>query len=337
MPIPTVWPEHPEISGVVGYHDCSQSAALMALIYAGKTDFPLGIYTVAERNALDAADDRPDNTGATLDGSLPGVGWLDKQVANRYGVTMHRLPDDSEATLRRFLTTPGYALLLQGSMKNLPLGHPLRRWQPEFGGGHAVCVISGTQPRWLDPLAPKNFTGDLTDADTVLRFAWDGAQYSRYMQRDELATLPDTSTEEDVLYFRETIYPANRVVHTKAVTAAMPKILAYAPPAHTVVKYSTSTRDSWFHAKGEARVKGWNPKNPDDEWEYWIAADGFFAGLYVAKSALTVPDPLPVAPSQADYTAAVDAAVKPFADALNQANARITGIRASAEPVPVPK
>ena len=160
MSLFTVWPEHPEVSGVTGLHDCTQCAACMCLIYAGFTQFPLGIYTVAERNALDASDDRPDNTGATLDGSIRSSGWLDQQVLNRYGVRMRTLPDDSPSTLHSMLLTPGYAFLLQGSMGNLPVGHPLRRWEPEFGGGHAVCVISG-EVRWLDPLAPLNCIADL--------------------------------------------------------------------------------------------------------------------------------------------------------------------------------
>jgi hypothetical protein len=351
MPLPTVWPEHPESLGVIGYHDCTQSAALMCLVYAGKTDYPLGIYTVAERNALDAADDRPDNTGATLDGSLPGVGWLDKQVANRYGVTMRRLPDDSEATLRKYLTTPGYALLLQGSMGNLPVGHPLRRWQPEFGGGHAVCVISGTQPRWLDPLGPKGFAGDLTDADTILRFAWDGAKYSRYLKKDELAgagrtdtgddtrpQTPDTATtEEPMVYVREVSYSAPRLI--RCLAGGM--IRAYQPPSHDVVKTLTLTRPSSFHAEGEAFVTGWSedPKNP--VYEYWVAADGVFEGLLVAKSSLTVAAALPTAPSQADYTAAINAAVeaakKPFVDALTLANGRLTDLHNRAVPVSIPK
>lgn len=348
MPLPTVWPEHPEVSGVIGYHDCSQSSALMCLIYAGFTAFPLGAYTVAERNALDAADDRPDNTGATFDGSIRTAGWLEKQIANRYGVTLRKLPDSTEATFRKFLSTPGYAFIVQGTMGNLPVGHPLRRWQPEFSGAHAVCVISGTRPRWLDPLGPLHFAGDLTDLDTVLRFAWDGNQYSRYLKKDELLSLPDTAAEDDVTLIIEIEkYATPRVV--RCLTGGT--IRAYLPPDHTVVRQATLTRPSWFHASGYAKVTGWStdPKNP--VWDYWVAGDGFFGpdnnngkSLFVAVSAYTKADPLPPAPSTTDYQAAIDAATKPLEEritavtnALTVANGRLTQHAAIGGPVPVPK
>lgn len=270
----------------------------MTLEYAGKTDFEFGINSAGERNALDAADDRPDNTGATLDGSIKTVGWLDKQVLNRYGIKMHALPDDSEATLRKFLTTPGYAFLLQGSMGNLPVGHPLRRWEPQFGGGHAVCVITGTQPRWLDPLGPKGFAGDLADIDTVLRFAWDGAKYSRYMKKDELASIPDTGTEGHDLYIREVLYSRPRLMHY----LAGEHILAYKPPSHVVVHDDVLKRSSRFYATGEAFVVGW-AKDPTEEWEYWLCKDGGNAGLYVAKNPKAV-EPLEPVPSIAVDVAA---------------------------------
>ena len=317
MSIPLVWPEHPEVSGVIGLHDCTQCAALMCLIYAGFTAFPLGIYTVAERNALDASDDRPDNTGATLDGSLASAGWLDKQVSARYDVHMHMLPDDSAATLRAALLKPGYAFLLQGSMGNLPVGHPLRRWEPEFGGGHAVCIITGASPRWLDPLAPLKFAGDLIDVDDALRFAWDGNEYSRYLKQNELATLPDTATEDDsMVYITVTEYATPRLIRCYAQAEARalpdlfpakadadkypPEIRAYAPPVHEVVK--TLSKASSFSASGHAKVLGWS-SDPSEVFEYHVAANGYFGpdsnggtALLVADTNLTRPEPLP-APS----------------------------------------
>jgi hypothetical protein len=282
----------------------------MCLIYAGFAAFPLGAYTVAERNALDASDDRPDNTGATLDGRLASAGWLDKQVATRYGVHMHMLPDDSSATLRAALLTPGSAFLVQGSMGNLPAGHPLRRWEPQFGGGHAVCVITGPQPRWLDPLAPLKFIGDLVNVDDVLRFAWDGNEYSRYLNKDELLAIPNTATEDDAMvYITVTEYPEPRLVRGVPLAEARtlpdrfpakadadkypPEIRAYAAPEHTVVKRMALTKPSPFHASGHAKVLGW-AKDPNEVFEYWVAADGYFQGLFVADTNLTRPDPLPV-------------------------------------------
>lgn len=305
MPLPTVWAEHPEIAGVIGLHDCTQSAALMALIYAGKTSYPLGIYTMAERNALDASDDRPDNTGATLDGSIKTAGWLDRQVLNRYGVRMHKLPDDSSTTLRTMLSTPGYAFLLQGTVKNIgDSTHPLRRWQPNFGGPHAICLITGSKLRWLDPLGPKNFAGDIVDIDTVMRFAWKGAAYSRYMKKDELVVVPNTSTEEDMeLIIRETLFASPRDIRCipPFKGSDVDRIRAYKPPVHTVVKTVVPPRPTHFWAAGEVEVIGWS-KTAGKAFYYWLGdakKGGEFAGLYVAKSDLTQPgafDPIPVDP-----------------------------------------
>lgn len=88
------WSERNESPGVHGLHDCTQAAALTVLTGAGKTDYPLGLYTPAERLALEAADNRPDNTGALLSD-------IDLATQRRYGVTMHRLSSDSPATDRK--------------------------------------------------------------------------------------------------------------------------------------------------------------------------------------------------------------------------------------------
>lgn len=173
-----VWSERDDV--VPGWHDCTQSSALMALVYAGHTDFPLGIYTAAEREALEDADDRPDETGALLTD-------IDLAVQRRYHRTFHTLPDDSAATFASFLSKRGYAFVVQGTYKNLPDGHTLRRWQPGYEGGHAVCVLTlgNNEILWLDPMATNKYAGDRTDAATVLQFAWDGAQYSRYLEENE--------------------------------------------------------------------------------------------------------------------------------------------------------
>lgn len=339
MPLPTVWPEHPEVSGVIGLHDCTQCAACMALEYAGFTAFPLGINTVAERNALDASDDRPDNTGATLDGSVRTAGWLDKQVLNRYGVRMHRLPDDSQDTFRKFLSTPGYAFLVQGSMKSLgDTTHPLRRWEPQFGGGHAVCVITGTRPRWLDPLGPLGFAGDLTDVDTVLRFAWDGAAYSRYMKKDELVAVPDTATEEDMnLIIRERLYPSPRDIRCIAPFkgADVDRIRAYRPPEHVVVKTSVPKSPTHFWAAGEVEVQGWS-KDPNRIFHYWLGdheKGGEFVDLYVAQSDLTQAgefDPIDTGLGPKAVQAAIDSAVntatQPLLDRIQKIRAKVSAL-----------
>lgn len=136
----------------------------MLLVNAGKLDYPLGIYTNAERNALEAADDRADHTGATFNDT-------DVAVKRRYGITVRKIADGTLAGLRAELTKPGQALAIAGS--NARLSTFLRRWDPAFSGAHAVCVVvKATGLTWLDPLAPDRYPGDPVTVDEVLRWAF---------------------------------------------------------------------------------------------------------------------------------------------------------------------
>lgn len=188
MTIPLVWSERVESAGVTGLHDCTEASALMVLVAAGFTRFPLGIYTPEERNALDASSTNQPNTGDLL-------ADIDGAVAKRYGVAMHRLPITTTAALAAELSKPGRAYLLAGSLGHYPADDPLRRWQPKYEGGHAVCVlpVAGGQVHWLDPLAPNQYAGDLISATKAAQFAWQNWE-GRYLALGELATVADTAT-----------------------------------------------------------------------------------------------------------------------------------------------
>jgi hypothetical protein len=154
---------------------------LEAIIYGGYTKFPLGIYTVDERNALERSDNRtPEDQGATFPDT-------DVAISRRYGLKMHILPDNTDATLRAALSKPGYAFALAGQLSNLPDGDYLRRHQPTYTGGHALCVITlgNGKVLWLDPLAPAKYAGDTTTVDKAMLFAWTGNAYSRFVRKDE--------------------------------------------------------------------------------------------------------------------------------------------------------
>lgn len=268
MPIPRVWSER--IDTVPGWHDCTQSATLDALVYGGKLDYEKGIYTPAERVALEAADDRTDNTGATL---LD----IDLAVKRRYGLTLHRLPDDSQATFRSFLSKSGYAFIVQGSYSNM-VDRLRKLWQPGYTGGHAVCVITlgYDHQLLLDPMAPNLYGGDVVSTDEVLKFAWDGAQYSRYVVKDEFI---------EMIYVKTIMYAQPRAVSVKA---GVP-IPAYYPPSHDVVRTVPVPKNTMFHARGEAFVTGWSDDPKNLEWEYWIADDGTFGPDNNGGKALFVP------------------------------------------------
>jgi hypothetical protein len=174
MPIPTVWSERNDV--VAGEHDCAYSSILMCLVYGGKTTYPLGEYTAAEREALERSDDRPDEQGASSDD-------IDTAISRRYGLAAHT-PADLDALLR----VRGTAVSVGGLLSNLPAGNTLRRYAPDYTGGHRVCVLprgDGTV-RWLDPLAPMNYGGDIAAISTVLLFSKGRTSIdARYVNQDE--------------------------------------------------------------------------------------------------------------------------------------------------------
>lgn len=152
MPVPVVWSERDEPNSLRVYH-CGECSGLMALIFGGKVNFARGIYSIAEREALKAAENTPDHSGSTLQ-DVQGA------VHRRYGLDVHI---KEPADLARYLDTPGYALLLQGKNGNLPPGDTLRRWDRAFSGNHAVCILTSgptvSTVLWLDPEAPWRYKG----------------------------------------------------------------------------------------------------------------------------------------------------------------------------------
>jgi hypothetical protein len=157
-----VWSERLEPAGG-GWKDCTYCGGLMALVFGGFTKFPLGAYTVKEREALERSDSQPDETGASLDDLILAV-------HTRYGIAWAK---SRTSVLASHHDRDDLAFVVQGQNGNLPTGHRLRRWDPTYTGGHCVTVIptgDGTHLRWLDPLAPMGFAGDVTDWATVMKW-----------------------------------------------------------------------------------------------------------------------------------------------------------------------
>lgn len=278
MPTPKVWTERGERAGVTGWHDCTQSSALMTLIYAGYTNFPEGIYTSAEREVFESSDDRKDETGATL----PDI---ELATQRRYGKAYHQLPDDYPNTLASFLGTEGYAFIIQGQWNDalVPRTHWLRRWQPSYTGGHAVCVVTlgGGKVLWLDPMATDQYSGDVTDVATVMKFAWKGRAYSRYLKRDELLETEPVTTLTVVPF------SGQRVVRF----AAGQTVNGWDPAKDKAVKSITPTKDTWAHADATVYVEQ-DPKRAPNGTMLRMT-DGYFEGLLVFMREASSIDPEP--------------------------------------------
>jgi hypothetical protein len=179
------WSERPELHDS-RLHDCGYSAALTCLVAAGFANFPHGIFTAEEREALERADDRA-NEGPQ------NAGDVDQATTRRYGKTLHEL----DVALKDALQRRGTIVSLAGSYAGFPKGHRLRRWDPAFIGGHriAVAVRSDGSLLWLDPEAPMNYAGDVVTAAEVLVFA-DGVSQDqqRFVRFDEFAPPPPPVT-----------------------------------------------------------------------------------------------------------------------------------------------
>jgi hypothetical protein len=175
-----VWSERVDPNAPGGaWRDCTYSAGLTALVFGGFTKFPLGIYTVAEREALERSDTQPNETGASLDDLILAV-------HNRYKIDWHK---SGIALLAQHHKRLDLGFILQGSPGNLPAGHPLRIYDPGFTGGHAVFANptgDGTHVHWFDPEAPNKAAPLTTDWATVMK--WIGAfPYYIVVREDDYA------------------------------------------------------------------------------------------------------------------------------------------------------
>jgi hypothetical protein len=165
-----VWTERRPVGS---WDQCSECGYLMAMVYGGFDRFAHGAYSDTERDALTAAErDRAIWRAA----GNPMFPLIDEAARTRYGVRLRRIPDGTRTGLKAKLQTPGIALSMAGNYAHLGPEHDqrLRRWQPGFAGGHMICVVPQEDGRllWLDPLAERDFGGDLTDVETALAFAY---------------------------------------------------------------------------------------------------------------------------------------------------------------------
>lgn len=192
------------------WDQCSECSYLMGLLHGGFTKFRLGAYTAAERDSFTMAEIGREESRAA---NKPMFPLMDDASQRRYGLRLRAVKGSAPggratwSELRARLSIPGNCVVLPGWYRALPQGHTLRRWQPNYLGGHMVAAIVRADRKilWLDPLAPNKYAGDVTDISTAMAFAWNPSDAHEVMGNELIGT-PDTAVpkpppkEEEVIH-----------------------------------------------------------------------------------------------------------------------------------------
>ena len=296
--IPKVWSEHGGAHRLATHSvsDCTYSANLMVLVYAGFRNFPKGAFTPEERNELEMRDDHPDHIGANHD-------ITDVAIQRRYHVTMRKPPRPTERwtadQLRAELRTVGNAYAVAGQYSLLP--DHLRRHDRTFFGDHDVCVIplDNGLVRWLDPMAPMGFAGEDVAIDTVLEYA-NLPNDARWLKEDELAGMAPDSTmpqEDDEMTWLPNFKPVPPFI---AVTRA--GAVLFKGPGRDYPEHFKPQANSRFHVVGVVdRSNDPVAKRPEvnSAGLWFLAAQPNYVrtpGFFIAQSAIAARQPVPPAP-----------------------------------------
>ena len=102
--------------------------------------------------------DGPTGSALLMAGIAQAWGWTPARTA--YNATF-------ETTWAR--VPVGGAAALMGRLSALPSDSRLRRWQPSYAGGHAICAVKLPDGRawWDDPLAPSTYIGEFVSVDEL--------------------------------------------------------------------------------------------------------------------------------------------------------------------------
>ena len=264
------------------WEDCAWAVAIEWLRLTYDPAIPA---THPEAELLRAASGEPPLGGSNTGDVLKGI-------SNRY--KLQAGPELGDAALVIALRNPGTAAIAGGKMGNFPAGHRLRRWDPPFTGGHSVLLVrldDGTL-WWCDPLAPTgNYKGEqVTEAEAKTFIAgFAGTHLARPLLLSEMFPVVTHNKFPD----------GQRKFHVKSGST----VRGYDPAQPgKIVKQLTFTKDS--SADCDARVyvawqqvpTGASAPVPRGG-PFYNATTGFFAGLLVPGSDITVEDaPAPPEP-----------------------------------------
>jgi len=258
---------------------------------------------------------------ASRTGKTAGMNASDMIVAikNRYNWTTGFKKVSTFNSLWNELT-PGYAAMCQGSMSAFGPDHRLSRYDRNFDGGHAVCIMrldNTDRVWWCDPEGPATgYNGEWVTKNELLRFvtAFAGAHLVAKMLPEDAPPPPPPTTGEDMPAL--TSYTPGTVATVKATANIRnaPKLVK-----ESILRGLTAP-ESW---KIIGTVKGdVDPDGGSDQWYIRWNAGRF---EYTAKSNVTaLVDPLVAA--QADVVKA-KAEANAASTALAVANGKILKAR----------
>ena len=253
----------------------------MVLVYGGFRNFPLGAFTVEERNALDR----------TLTGANHAIS--DAAIRDRYHVTMRKPPGPTErwsaAQLRDELSAVGKAYAIAGKYNLVPASLRLST----FAGDHDVCVIplGNGRVRWLDPLAEMGFAGEIVAVDTVLNYA-NKPNDARWLKENELAP----AHEDDEMTWLPKFKPVPPFI---AVTRA--GAVLYKGPGRDYPVHFKPPANSRYHVIGVVD-RSHDPvalrPDVDSAGRWFLAAQRNYRrppGFFIAASGIAAKEPVPPA------------------------------------------
>ena len=235
-------------------------------------------------------DDHPDHIGADH-------GITDVAIKRRYGVTMRKPPGPTERwtaeQLRAELSAAARPTPSPGCTAPCRVPLDLRRWDPTFSRAHDVCVIplGNGRVRWLDPLAPMGFAGDVIGVDTVLRYAY-LPNDARWLKENELAT----AHEDDEMTWLPKFKPVPPFI---AVTRA--GAVLYKGPGRDYPEHFKPPANSRYHVVGVVdRTNDPVALRPevDSAGRWFLAAQRNYRrppGFFIAASGIAAKEPVPPA------------------------------------------
>lgn len=271
MPKPLVWSE--QEAG--DWEACVAASYLTGMVYGGHGAYPLGIYTQAEREALEAVPDEPQDYNTT-----------DAKALSRYGVKLRTL---STGTLESAVARVGVGLVLAGyGAVNIPTSAPI----------HSVFYLPTTATAGLvyDPLAPNRSAGVSTPAAKILGWAkGPGPNDAREVRENELGDEMSESTAT------LTLYPDG----VRTWRAKGGDLIGYA------LNGATKTVDlgagSSAHADGTATITQ-NPQRAPNGSGFIHVTDGALAGYYLLRGSVDGLEPNPTPPADCAQEVAAERA-----------------------------